>query len=205
MSRIVRQMAEQIVNREGGFVNDPDDPGGATNFGVTIHTLRNIPWGDLDGDGDIDEMDVRALTREHAVTIFEERYFFGPRIDELPPPLHATVFDMYVNAGANAIRILQRLLRKLGHAVIVDGALGPQTIGAALQAFNEIGLPLVDMYGIERRNYYFAIADRRPASRKYARTRAGKKGGWIKRAEEFISPRHHLTEAEFKARVATWG
>lgn len=201
----VRQMAEEIVAREGGFVNDPDDPGGATKYGVTIHTLRDIPWGDLDRDGDIDAMDVRALSPEHAVQIFEERYFHGPRIDELPEALHATVFDMYVNAGANAVRILQRLLRKLGHEVIVDGAIGPQTIGATRRAFGEVGAPLVDMYGIERRNYYFAIADRRPASRKYARTRAGGKGGWIRRAEEFISPEYHMTDAEFQARVRAWG
>jgi hypothetical protein len=63
---------------------------------------------------------------------------------------------------------------------------------------------LVDAYGIARRNYYFRIADRRPASRKYARSRAGGKGGWIKRAEEFISPRFHMSQQEFDRRVAGW-
>ncbi|MEI4490639.1 holin-associated N-acetylmuramidase [Mameliella alba] len=202
----VRRMAEEIVAREGGFVNDPDDPGGATKYGVTIHTLRNIPWGDLDGDGDIDVLDVRALSREHAVTIFEERYFFGPRIDELPEALQATVFDMYVNAGANAVKILQRLLCEMAPPEIaIDGVIGPQTIAAANRAWERAGAFLVDAYGIERRNFYFRIADRRPASRKYARTRAGGKGGWIMRAEEFISPDYHMTEAEFRARVAAWG
>jgi lysozyme family protein len=38
----VNQIAEEIVAREGGYVNDPDDPGGATNFGVTIHTMRRL-------------------------------------------------------------------------------------------------------------------------------------------------------------------
>ena len=64
---------------------------------------------------------------------------------------------------------------------------------------------LRDAYGIARRNYYFAIADRRPASRKYARTRSGGKGGWIKRAEEFISPEFHLSQEEFAQRVSAWG
>ena len=51
--KTVQQIAMEIVAREGGYVNDPDDPGGATNFGVTIHTMRRLGL-DLDGDGDID-------------------------------------------------------------------------------------------------------------------------------------------------------
>ena len=63
----------------------------------------------------------------------------------------------------------------------------------------------VDAYGIARRNYYFRLADKRVASRKYARSRAGGKGGWILRAEEFISPKYHLSTAAFQQRVAAWG
>ena len=51
MSQNVRQIAEDILRREGGYVNDPGDPGGATNFGVTVHTMRRLGL-DLDGDGD---------------------------------------------------------------------------------------------------------------------------------------------------------
>ncbi|MEM8655978.1 MAG: holin-associated N-acetylmuramidase [Pseudomonadota bacterium] len=200
----VREIAEEIVGREGGFVNDPDDPGGATNFGVTIHTMRRLGL-DLDRDGDVDVRDVRRLTRAQAVDIFVTHYFERPRIAELPAPLHATVFDMYVNAGGNAIKILQRLLNAMGYAVRVDGALGPQSIGAAREAFGAAPDHLVDAYGIARRNYYFRIADKRPASRKYARSRAGGKGGWIRRAEEFIAPRFHMTNAQFRERVAAWG
>jgi len=64
---------------------------------------------------------------------------------------------------------------------------------------------LVDAYGIERRNYYYRLADRRAASRKYARRKDGGKGGWITRAEEFITARFHLTRAQHDARVAAWG
>jgi len=63
---------------------------------------------------------------------------------------------------------------------------------------------LADAYGIARRNYYYALADQRPASRKFARTKAGGKGGWITRAEEFIAPRYHLTQAEHRERTAKW-
>ncbi|MGB3406914.1 MAG: holin-associated N-acetylmuramidase [Jannaschia sp.] len=199
----VRSIAEDIVAREGGYVNDPDDPGGATNFGVTIHTMRRLGL-DLDGDGDVDAADVRRLTRAQAVDIYIEHYFDRVRISALPVVLQASVFDMYVNAGANAVRILQRLLVRMGQAVAVDGAIGPQTIEAARVATENAPEHIADAYGIARRNYYYALADRRPASRKYARRRDGGKGGWITRAEEFISPRHHLTLAQHAARVATW-
>lgn len=200
----VQEIAQQIVAREGGFVNDPDDPGGATKYGVTIGTLRRLGL-DLTGDGAVEVEDVRVLSRAQAIEIFIRHYFESPRIGSLPQCLQATVFDMYVNAGSNAVRILQRLLREMGYGVAVDGAIGPQTAGAATQAA-EIGAEaLRDAYGVARRNYYFRLADRRPASRKYARTRAGGKGGWIKRAEEFISPGYHLSGQEFQRRTAAWG
>ena len=200
----VRQIAEEIVAREGGYVNDPDDPGGATNHGVTIHTMRRLGL-DLDGDGDVDAADVRRLSRERAVQIFVTHYFVDPGIAKLPEMLQASVFDMYVNAGGNAVKILQRLLRDMGQDIAVDGVIGPQTVRGAAAAAAQAPDHLADAYGIARRNYYFALADRRPASRKYARTRAGGKGGWIRRAEEFIAPRWHLSAAQFERRVAAWG
>jgi len=78
-------------------------------------------------------------------------------------------------------------------------------IRAAHAAWQAAPDHLVDAYGIARRNYYFRLADRRPASRKYARSRTGGKGGWIRRAEEFIAPRYHMSEADFARRVAQWG
>lgn len=200
----VRDIAEEIVAREGGYVNDPDDPGGATNYGVTIHTMRRLGL-DLTGDGVIGVADVRALTREQAVDIFITHYFVRPRIAEMPSALQASLFDMYVNAGGNAVKILQRMLKDMGYAVSVDGAIGPQTLEATRDASKPDGLALRDAYGVARRNYYFRIGDGRVASRKYARTRAGGKGGWIKRAEEFLSPRYHMTDAQFQQRVAAWG
>lgn len=199
----VRQIADEIVAREGGYVNDPDDPGGATNHGVTIHTMRRLGL-DLDGDGDVDVQDVQRLGRDQAVDIFVRHYFIRPGISQLPTSIQASVFDMYVNAGANAVKILQRLLRDMGHDVVVDGAIGPQTAAAAAQAELNGARYFADAYGIARRNYYFRLADQRPNSRKFARTRAGGKGGWIKRAEEFVSPRYHLSQTEFERRVAAW-
>ena len=202
--RDVRRIAGEIVAREGGYVNDPDDPGGATKYGVTIHTMRRLGL-DLDRDGDVDAQDVARLSQAQAVDIFVRHYFVAPRIDELPEPLQASVFDMYVNAGHNAVKILQRLLVQMGETLVVDGAIGPRTVAAAVRAQARAPHHLADAYGIARRNYYFALADSRPASRKYARTRAGGKGGWLRRAEEFISPKYRLTEAQHRERVAAWG
>lgn len=200
----VREIAEAIVAREGGYVNDPDDPGGATKYGVTIGTMRRLGM-DLTGDGKITTEDVKSLTRADATDVFVRHYFEEPGIAQLPEALQASVFDMYVNAGSNAVRILQRLLIKMGFPVAVDGAIGPQTAAAAQAAARKAPDHIADAYGIERRNYYYRLADRTPSSRKYARRRDGGKGGWIKRAEEFISPKYHFTEAEHLARVSAWG
>jgi len=200
----VQAIAEAIVAREGGYVNDPDDPGGATNHGVTIHTMRRLGL-DLTGDGRVTSADVRRLTRTKAVRIFIEEYFRRPRLHWLPEPLQASVFDMTVNAGSNGIKILQRLVTSMGFPASVDGVIGPKTRDAVEKAFAAAPDHLADAYGISRRNYYYQLADRRRASRKYARRRDGGKGGWIRRAEEFISPKYHLTDAEHRARVVSWG
>lgn len=200
----VRQIAASIVAREGGYVNDPDDPGGATNHGVTLATMRRLGL-DLTRDGTVTAQDVRALTSGQAVDIFVENFYRKSRVAELPVILQPSVFDMYVNAGGNAVRILQRLIRDMRIDVTVDGVIGPKTIAAAGAAAAAAPDHLVDAYGIARRNYYYNLADVRTASRKFARRQDGGKGGWILRAEEFIAPRFHLTDAQHRERVATWG
>ncbi len=202
--RSVRKIAEEIIAREGGFVDDPDDPGGATKYGVSVHTMRRLGI-DLDGDGMIDTTDVKLISKDLAADIFVRHYFVRPRLSELPNALQPSIFDMYVNAGDNAVRILQRLLRDFGFPVIVDGRLGPQSLQATTRAFSSAREYFVDAYGIARRNYYYALAERRPASRKYARSRDGGKGGWIRRAEEFVSPRYHLSDLEHRKKTMQWG
>lgn len=199
----VHSIAQEIVRREGGYVNDPDDPGGATNHGVTIHTMRRLGL-DLNKDGRVNASDVHQLPRSQAIDIFVDHYFDKPGISHLPEPLQASVFDMYVNAGSNAVKILQRLTQKMGFECTPDGVIGPLTIAAVTRAFDSAPRHMADAYGIERRNYYFRLADKRTASRKYARSRAGGKGGWITRAEEFLNARYHLSSEQFKQRIAKW-
>ncbi len=200
----VKQIATEIVALEGGFVNDPDDPGGATNHGVTIHTMRRLGL-DITGDGRVSVDDVKRLTSAQAIDVFIEYYHHRPGLAGLPEALQPSVFDMYVNAGANAVKVLQRLLTDMGFPAEPDGAIGAQTIRAAQMAQEAAPSYLADAYSIARRNYYYGLGDARPASRKYARRRDGGKGGWITRAEEFMSPKYHLSDAQHRVRVAEWG
>lgn len=194
----VDSMIDHLLRLEGGYVNDPDDPGGPTNFGVTQATLAS--WrGHPVSAGDVRNMDI-GEARE----IYKRRYLVRPKIDQLPTALIPSVFDMNVNAGGNSIKILQRILREFKEDVSVDGALGPQSIAAAHRVMDSAGEYLVDAYGIERRNFYYRLADRRASSRKYARRRDGGKGGWITRAEEFMREKYRLTEAQHAERVRAW-
>ena len=199
----VRQIAAEIVAREGGFVNDPADPGGATNHGVTIGTLRALAQG-VNRDRQVNVADVRALSSEQAVEIFLSQYFDRPGLSRLPGALQPVVFDMYVNAGAMAVKLLQRMLKTLGYALKDDGLIGPDTLNAAKTEAAKGAQALIDRYGVARRTFYYSLADARPASRKFACTRAGGKGGWITRAESFISPELRFTDAQHQARVAAW-
>ena len=199
----VESIAAEIVRREGGYVDDPDDPGGATNHGVTIHTMRRLGL-DLTGDGVVDARDVRALTSAQATDIFIRHYYIEPKINLLPEPLQPSVFDMQVNAGATGVRLLQRLLGRFGFPLEDDGRIGPLTAGAAQEAMALAPDHLVSAYGIERRNHYYRLGDQRPQLRKFARRKDGGKGGWIIRAEEFIEARFHFTRAEHDRRVEGW-
>ncbi|MEC8572564.1 MAG: glycosyl hydrolase 108 family protein, partial [Pseudomonadota bacterium] len=57
----IKAIAEDIITREGGYVDDPDDPGGATKYGVTLATLRRLGL-DLTGDGQVDRRDVASVS-----------------------------------------------------------------------------------------------------------------------------------------------
>lgn len=200
----VRALAEEIVAREGGFVNDPDDPGGPTKYGVTLATLRGAGI-DNTGDGRVDISDVAALRSDQAVSLFVERYFLRPHLDLLPEALQPGVFDMYVNAGSTAVKILQRLLNSPQVPVLDDGVIGAKTIAAVRAAACARGAEaLARDYAMARRDYYYALAGARPSSRKYVRRRDGGKAGWILRAEQFLPQNLWLTEAEHHARTASW-
>ena len=144
----INDIAQEILNAEGGFVNDPDDPGGPTNYGVTLKTLERLGH-DLNQDERVDIADLKKLSSTQAIQIFVQDYLYKPRIDQLPHMLHAPVFDMYVNAGTHAVKVLQRTLILFDMEITVDGVIGPITIAATQTAARRAPDHLVDAYGIE--------------------------------------------------------
>lgn len=129
----INDLAQEILKAEGGFVNDPDDPGGPANHGITLNTLKRLGH-DLNQDGRVDIADLKQLSTTQAVQIFIKDYFNKPQLDQLPHMLHAPVFDMYVNAGSHAIKMLQRTLMLFDMEITVDGVIGPITIAATQTA-----------------------------------------------------------------------
>ena len=126
-------------------MNDPDDPGGPTNYGVTLKRLGHA----LNKDGRVDIADLKQLSATQAVQVFVKDYFYKQRIDQLPHMLHAPVFDMYVNAGTRAVKVLQCTLILFDMEITVDGVIGPITIAATQTAARRAPDHLVDAYGIE--------------------------------------------------------
>ena len=113
----VNKLAPFILKWEGGFIDDPDDLGGATNMGVTIGTWKSCGY-DKDGDGDIDVDDLHILTREDVVNrVLKPHYWDRWKADLIQDQSVANILVDWVWAsGAHGIKIPQRLL-----GVTVDG------------------------------------------------------------------------------------
>jgi lysozyme family protein len=115
---------ELVLKHEGGYVDHPKDPGGATNLGITIGTLSD--WLGRRAT----KAEVKALTKQSVAPIYRKRYWDAVRGDDLPSGLDYAVFDFAVNSGVSrASKYLQAILR-----VPQDGKIGPVTIAAAKAA-----------------------------------------------------------------------
>lgn len=113
-----------VLAHEGGYVDHPSDPGGATNLGITRKTLAGwrkvMPWTSLP------KSEVKALTKETVAPIYRALYWDEIRGDDLPAGLDYAVFDYAVNSGpGRAAMALQRIL-----GVADDGEIGPITLAA---------------------------------------------------------------------------
>ena len=133
--RMAELMLHFILTMEGGFVNDPKDPGGATRYGISLRFLKIIDpaMADLDEDGDVDVDDIFSLTKDTAKD-FYRRFFYNPMdIGQYPVPLGAAMLDTGVNMGRPAAgRILQQSLNRCGADLVVDGIVGNKTRAAML-------------------------------------------------------------------------
>lgn len=171
----VEQLIAELIEREGGYVNDPDDSGGPTKYGITIKTLAD--W----RGAPVTAADVKALTRAEAAKIYRKRYYIDPGICDLPEPLKAPVFDMGVNAGpATAIRLLQEVLVRHGSRIRADGIIGPKTLDSIAVEVEATPEQLVDAYADARIAYYRDLVARRPKNKKFLK-------GWINRANSLRS------------------
>ena len=163
----IDQMIDEVIDREGGYVNNPADRGGATRWGITQAVARAQGY-----DGNL-----RVLPRDEAVAIYRRLYWLRPGFDKVAsraPTVAAALFDTAVNmVPATAVGFLQRSLNALNRGasdypdVALDGTAGPATL-AALDGFlarRKPGGEAVLLKAIEalKGERYVALAERRPA------------------------------------------
>ncbi len=172
-----------VLKHEGGYVSDPDDPGGATNYGVSLRWLVSQGDIDLDGDGfndfdfdkdgDVDADDIRAMNLKDAMEIYRRYWWDAYGYGQLPRLVGSKVFDLSVNMGPRqAHRLLQRAGRACGRDIAEDGILGPKTKGVITK------LPpmmVVSANRSEAAGFYRVLIAQKPIFEKY-------RDGWLRRA-----------------------
>jgi len=165
-----------VLKHEGEFSNNPADPGGATNFGISLRWLRDQGlYGDFDDDGDVDIDDIKAITSESATRIYRDKWWNKYHYDRIIDcDLATKVFDMSINMGSNrAHRIVQQSINNIGGNLNIDGVIGPITV----KSINiEEKRMLLDEIRCEQRRFYLRLISKRPELSIF-------KKGWLRRAE----------------------
>lgn len=158
-----RPAVEKILAYEGGYVNDPADYGGETNFGISKRQYPNL--------------DIKNLTREEAVGIYYRDYWCRFLGDKLASQAVAEeLLDSAVNMGwSRASMFLQEALNLLAESgLLTDGLVGPKTIDAA-NAYKYPGALVKVLNGLQFERYR-AIVEKDPTQRKFLRA-------WLSRVE----------------------
>ena len=151
------EIIEIVLEHEGGYVNDPDDPGGETNFGIAKSSHPTV--------------DIKNLTKEKAKEIYKQKYWDKNSVETLPEQLRHIYFDMCVNMGKRrAGKIIQSAANNKGHDLLVDGFLGPVTLGK----INNVELERVRAFRIK---FYADLVTKKPDLEKFY-------FGWFKRSLE---------------------
>ncbi|MBW8308077.1 MAG: hypothetical protein K0M45_00285 [Candidatus Paracaedibacteraceae bacterium] len=166
-----------ILENEGGYIVHPNDPGGATNFGISLRFLRAIGL-DIDQDGDIDADDIKSLNGASSSEIYKKYFWEAAGYSMINNQVIATkVFDLAVNMGAfRANKILQQSasIALASNKIAIDGIIGPQTI----QALNSINSELLeDLICQAAAHYYSELANKNPKLGIFLT-------GWLKRANK---------------------
>lgn len=130
MATVTFQTAfDRLIRNEGGYVNNPDDPGGETQWGIS---KRSYP-----------DLDIKSLTRDGAKVIYLRDFWNAGQMDQFDGAISFQAFDIAVNSGIQtALRMLQRAV-----GVADDGHIGPIT----LAAIKSSGVPQVIMRLIAER------------------------------------------------------
>ncbi|QNX03329.1 glycoside hydrolase family 108 protein [Acinetobacter seifertii] len=116
MSITFDEVFERTIGHEGGYVNNPKDPGGETNWGITIKTARENGY----------TGSMKSMSRLQAKEIYRVAFWNRAKCDQYAGAISYQIFDAAVNHGiGNAIRMLQRAV-----GVLDDGAVGDKTLGA---------------------------------------------------------------------------
>jgi lysozyme family protein len=109
-----------VLKNEGGYVDNPADPGGATNLGCT-----KAVWEQYIGRS-VTKDDIKALTPNDVMPLYKAKYWDTIKGDDLPEGVDYAVFDFAINSGpSRATKALQSVL-----SVTVDGQIGPATLRA---------------------------------------------------------------------------
>ena len=161
-----------VAKWESGYFDHPNDPGGVTNFGVSLMFLKGLGLleGDIDGDGNIDRDDVLAVTKDTSKDLFKCHFWDRPGCASMPPLVAVAYYDLAVNAGAGrSTRILQQAL-----GVKADGIIGPLT-REALRVCNQysLALSMLDY----RARWYRRLAAQKPTSKVFLK-------GWLNRTDD---------------------
>jgi lysozyme family protein len=168
------EMIDDILRKEGAFVNDPVDRGGPTNFGITQNVYSK--WlGRMATVAQTRNMD-EATARE----IYELNYYRAPRIDTLPESIQSQILDCAVNHGPKrAIKFVQQICNQAEFGPIAeDGVIGPKTRAVIARAEAEMGPFLTNAIADERLNFYRRIIANDPSQQRFW-------NGWQQRADSF--------------------
>lgn len=166
-----------VLAHEGGLVNNANDPGGATNFGISLYWLQHqgdFQSADLNHDGRIDINDIKLLTKETAAGFYRTKWWDLYKYDRIQNDDLATkVFDSAVNMGGiQAHKLLQRAINGCGGSCGVDGQLGPATL-AAMNSIDAVAL--LRRFRQALADFYISLANMRPKLREFL-------AGWLRRA-----------------------